>query len=74
MALSPDASEMEMRVALSGFLETEPGQPVLAAGQRIDLAVGAEAASDHYGASEWGADSTPVMYQYEIQIPRGKRR
>ncbi len=72
MALSPDASEMEMRVALEGFLQSGSGDPLIAVGQRIDLAAGAEASSDFYGAQEWGADSTPVRYGHLLRDAKGE--
>ncbi|HUF62090.1 MAG TPA: hypothetical protein VMN36_08440 [Verrucomicrobiales bacterium] len=72
LALSPDASEMEMRVAMAGFLQADSGQPVMAVGQRIDLAVGVEASSDFYGAKEWGADSSAVVYGHVLRHAKRK--
>lgn len=67
VALSPDGSEVEMRVEFPGFLRDESGSQLLSPGKKINLAIGAEAASDYYGASEWGADSTSIVYGYEIK-------
>ena len=55
-----------MRVALSGFLRTTECKPVLAAGQRIDLAVGVKAAGLIHGNAKWGADSTAVIRGYLV--------
>ena len=66
MALSPDGSECEMRAALSGFLRDKQGNPVIAPGQRIDLAAGVEASGQAAGNTAWGADSTAVVYGYEV--------
>jgi hypothetical protein len=66
IALSPDGSECEMRAALSGFLRDAQGKPVIAARQSIDLAAGVEASGGAAGNTAWGADSTAVVYGYEI--------
>ena len=65
MALSPDGSEMEMRVEFSGFLQDESGSPLMELGTSINVCIGAEAASDRYGSDDWGADSSPVIYGYQ---------
>ena len=67
MALSPDGSEMELRVEMKGFLKDKTGKDLVQRGNKIDVAVGAEGAGDHLGFDEWGADSTPVFYNYEIK-------
>ncbi len=67
IALSPDGSEVEMRVELKGFLVNTDGEPILQKGQTIHIAVGAEASSDYYNADKWGADSSPVIYGYKIK-------
>ncbi len=67
IALSPDGSEVEMRVELKGFLVNTDGEPILQKGQTIHIAVGAEASSDYYNANKWGADSSPVIYGYKIK-------
>jgi hypothetical protein len=67
IALSPDGSEVEMRVELKGFLSTKEGVPLLQKGQSIHIAVGVEASSDYYNANKWGADSSPVIYGYKIK-------
>ena len=67
MALSPDGSECEMSVELTGFLHDQSGKQIIAPGQSIDLAVGAEASCGPWGNSdEWGADSTAPIYGYYI--------
>lgn len=66
IALSPDGSECEMRAALAGFLRDKQGKPLIAAGQRIDLAAGVEASGGAAGNSAWGADSTAVVYGYQV--------
>jgi len=67
IALSPDASEVEMRVELAGFLKDHNGKMIMPHGEKIDIAVGAEAASDFYGSDSWGADSSPIIYGYELK-------
>jgi hypothetical protein len=67
IALSPDGSECEMRAALSGFLEDASGKPIIAPSQRIDLAVGVEAAGKIRGHAQWGADSTAVIRGYLVR-------
>ncbi len=67
IALSPDGSEVEMRVELAGFLTDQHGNMIMPPGNRIDIAVGAEAASDYYGSDRWGADSSPIIYGYELK-------
>jgi hypothetical protein len=66
IALSPDGSECEMRAALSGFLRDKAGKPIIAPGQRIDLAAGVEASGQARGNSKWGADSTVAIRGYTI--------
>ena len=67
VALSPDASQVEVRVELAGFLQDKSGSPLIQPGQKIDIAIGVEGSSDHYGSNNWGADSSPVIYGYEIK-------
>lgn len=67
IALSPDGSEVEMKVELNGFLQDLNGKKLLEQGSKIDIAIGAECSSNHYGADEWGADSSPVFYGYVIK-------
>jgi hypothetical protein len=67
IALSPDASEIEMKVELAGFLTDHNGNLIMPPGNKIDIAVGAEAASDFYGSDSWGADSSPIIYGYELK-------
>ncbi|MCP5064457.1 MAG: hypothetical protein GY936_18620 [Ignavibacteriae bacterium] len=67
IALSPDGSEVEVKAELDGFLKDNSGNKLLQKGTIIDIAVGAEGSSDHYGSSNWGADSSPVIYGYEIK-------
>ncbi len=66
VALSPDGSECEMRAAMSGFLQNADGKPIIAPGQRIDLAAGVEASGQARGNSKWGADSTVIVRGYSI--------
>jgi hypothetical protein len=66
VALSPDGSECEMRAELSGFLAKANGEPIIATGQRIDLAAGVEASGQARGNSKWGADSTAILRGYSI--------
>jgi hypothetical protein len=66
IAISPDGSECEMGVELAGFLRDQSGKPIIAPGQRIDIAVGVEASGLARGNTQWGADSTPVMHGYLI--------
>ena len=67
IALSPDGSEVEMRVEFAGFLTDQSGMPLIKLGSSIDIAVGAEGDSDHYDSDKWGADSSPVIYNYQIR-------
>ena len=66
VAFSPDGSECEMRAALSGFLQDKAGKPIVAPGQRIDLAAGVEASGRIRGNSRWSADSTVPIRGYVI--------
>ncbi|HJS06174.1 MAG TPA: hypothetical protein VJ809_00895 [Pirellulales bacterium] len=66
VALSPDGSECEMRAEMSGFLAKANGEPIIAAGQSIDLAAGVEASGQARGNSKWGADSTAILRGYSI--------
>ena len=67
VALSPDGSEVEVKALLSGFLKDTSGKRLMQKGQKIDIAFGVEGSSDFYGAGEWGADSSPVIYDYLIK-------
>jgi hypothetical protein len=66
VALSPDGSECEVSVEMEGFLRDPSGKPLIAAGQRIDLAVGMEASGRARGNRRWGADSTAPIDGYCI--------
>ena len=72
IALSPDGSECEMSVELAGFLRDPSGRQVIAPGQRIDAAVGAEASGEARGNDRWGADSTAAIAGYYISPGRGQ--
>ncbi len=67
VALSPNGSEVEVKVELVGFLKDKSGKMLMSRGKVIDIAVGVEGSSDHYGTSDWGADSSPVIYGYIIK-------
>ena len=67
MALSADGSEVEMRVEMKGFLIDVNGKQLVSKGSIINIAVGAEGDSGHLGSDKWGADSSPVLYGYEIK-------
>jgi hypothetical protein len=67
IGLSSDGSQVEMRVSLSGFLKNEGGEYLLEPGKKIDIAVGVEASSDYYNSNKWGADSSPVIYGYQLK-------
>ena len=67
IALSPDGSQVEMKAELKGFLKDFKGEDILSSGKKIDIAIGAEAASDYYNSNEWGADSSPVIYGYTLK-------
>jgi len=66
IALSPDGSEVEVRVELAGFLKDAKGRSLMHVGKKIDIAVGVEGSSDYYNSKDWGADSSPVIYGYQI--------
>ena len=67
IALSPDGSEVEVRVELAGFLKDTSGNMLMYRGKKIDIAVGVEGSSNYYGSSDWGADSSPVIFGYIIK-------
>lgn len=67
IALSPDGSEVEVKALLSGFLKGTNGEDILYKGKRIDLSIGVEGSSDHYGSEDWGADSSPIIFDYHIK-------
>ncbi|RLD82948.1 MAG: hypothetical protein DRJ07_07680, partial [Bacteroidetes bacterium] len=67
VALSADASELELKVELAGFLQDESGKMLMVKGQKIDVAAGVEGSSKFYGSSMWGADSSPTVYGYELK-------
>lgn len=67
IALSPDGSEVEVRVEMAGFLKDQNGDSLMYTGKKIDIAVGVEASSDFYGSKKWGADSSPIIYGYLIK-------
>ncbi len=66
IAVSLDGTECEMRASLDGFLRDASGKPIIGLGQRIDLAVGVEAAGRVHGNASWGADSTVAIRGYSI--------
>ncbi|NQU52921.1 MAG: hypothetical protein HQ522_10330 [Bacteroidetes bacterium] len=68
VALSPDGSEVEVKTLLSGFLKDKSGTDLMYVGKKINIALGVEGSSDHYGSGEWGADSSPVIYNYLIKF------
>jgi len=67
VALSPDGSEVEVKVELVGFLKDKTGKMLVHVGKKIDIAIGVEGSSKFYGSSDWGADSSPVVYGYELK-------
>lgn len=67
VALSPDGSEVEVKVELVGFLKDKSGNMLIHVGKKIDIAVGVEGSSNFYGSGTWGADSSPVIYGYELK-------
>lgn len=67
VALSPDGSEVEVKVELVGFLKDKSGKMLIHVGKKIDIAVGVEGSSNTYGSGTWGADSSPVIYGYELK-------
>ena len=67
VALSPDGSEVEVKALLSGFLKDKTGTDLMYVGKKINIALGVEGSSDHLGSDEWGADSSPVIYNYLIK-------
>jgi len=67
IALSPDGSEVEVRVEMAGFLRDSNGNSLIFKGKKIDIAVGVEGSSNYYNAKDWGADSSGVIYNYLIK-------
>ncbi len=67
ISLSPDGSEVEVKVEMAGFLKDINGNSLMHVGKKIDIAAGVEGSSDHYNTSDWGADSSPIIYGYLIQ-------
>ncbi|MDP4283631.1 MAG: hypothetical protein Q8891_04370 [Bacteroidota bacterium] len=67
IALSPDGSEVEVRVELAGFLKDKSGKSIMYQGKKIDIAIGVEGSSGYYGSNTWGADVTAVKYGYLIK-------
>ncbi len=67
ISLSPDGSEVEVRVEMAGFLKDINGNSLMHVGKKIDIAAGVEGSSDHYNSDDWGADSTSVIYGYIIK-------
>lgn len=67
VALSPDGSEVEVKVELVGFLKDKSGNMLIHVGKKIDIAIGVEGSSNYYGSDNWGADSSPVIYGYELK-------
>jgi len=67
ISLSPDGSEVEVRVEMAGFLKDINGNSLMHVGKKIDIAAGVEGSSDHYNSDDWGADSSSVIYGYIIK-------
>ena len=67
ISLSPDGSEVEVKVEMAGFLKDINGNSLMHVGKTIDIAAGVEGSSDHYNSSDWGADSSPIIYGYLIK-------
>jgi len=67
VALSPDGSEVEVKVELAGFLKDKSGNFLMYPGRKIDIAIGVEGSSDHLGSDAWGADATAVKYGYILK-------
>jgi hypothetical protein len=67
ISLSPDGSEVEVRVEMIGFLKDKNGNSLMHVGKKIDIAAGVEGSSDLYNSSDWGADSSPIIYGYLIK-------
>ncbi len=67
ISLSPDGSEVEVKVEMAGFLKDINGKALIEKGLKIDIAVGVEGSSDHYNSNSWGADSSQIIYGYEIK-------
>ena len=47
VALSPDGSEVEVKVEMAGFLKNKSGKLLMYPGLKIDIAIGVEGSSDH---------------------------
>lgn len=67
ISLSPDGSEVEVRVEMVGFLQDINGNSLIQVGNKIDIAVGVEGSSSHYDSDDWGADSSSIIYGYLIE-------
>ncbi len=67
ISLSPDGSEVEVRVEMVGFLKDINGNSLIQVGNKIDIAAGVEGSSDHYNSDDWGADSSSIIYGYLIK-------
>jgi len=67
ISLSPDGSEVEVKVEMVGFLKDINGNSLMHVGKKIDIAAGVEGSSDHYGSDDWGADSSSIIYGYLIE-------
>jgi len=67
ISLSPDGSEVEVKVEMVGFLKDINGNSLMYVGKKIDIAAGVEGSSDHYGSDDWGADSSSIIYGYLIE-------
>ena len=67
IAMSPDGSEVEVKVELAGFLKDKSGTDLMYRGKKVNIAIGVEGASGYYGSDAWGADSSPVIYDYLIK-------
>ena len=67
ISLSPDGSEVEVRVEMVGFLKDINDNSLIQVGNKIDIAAGVEGSSDNYDSDDWGADSSPIIYGYLIK-------
>ncbi len=67
ISLSPNGSEVEVRVEMAGFLKDINGNSLMHVGKKIDIAAGVEGSSDHYNSDDWGADSSSIIYGYLIK-------
>lgn len=75
VAVSADGSEVEVSSTFTGFLRGTDGNPTVAVGQSIDLAVGMECDSKAYPQkTAWAADSTPIIRGYQLSPAQPQSR